>query len=263
MNRSTTTAALDAAYAALGAPAERERVERYRLDKTLQFVERHAGGYVGKRVLELGSSVGIYLVAARRLGASEAVGLDKFLFPEAGASPFALPTETIQQLRAVWDKEGVTIQPGDLAATLPFPDGRFDLVVCNAVIEHLHGSHRRVFTEAHRVLAPGGHFVFTTPNVASLLKRLRFLVGRSPLWDLRDYFESGESFTGHIREFTPGECARMLAWSGFTPAVVRADTGYFKWKWFTQPRKVHYGVLHLAARALPGTGDLVYAAGRA
>lgn len=46
---------------------------------------------------------------------------------------------------------------------LPFADGSFDLVISKSVLEHL--THpERVLAEVARVLAPGGHFVFLTPN---------------------------------------------------------------------------------------------------
>lgn len=50
------------------------------------------------------------------------------------------------------------------AMHLPFCDGSFNLVTANMVLEHLEDPDR-VFAEVARVLAPGGHFVFVTPNV--------------------------------------------------------------------------------------------------
>jgi SAM-dependent methyltransferase len=49
------------------------------------------------------------------------------------------------------------------AETLPFAAGSFDIVTANMVLEHLEHP-RRVFQEIARVLAPGGRFVFVTPN---------------------------------------------------------------------------------------------------
>jgi SAM-dependent methyltransferase len=46
---------------------------------------------------------------------------------------------------------------------LPFADGVFDLVSANMVLEHL-GNPSAVFREVGRVLAPGGAFIFVTPN---------------------------------------------------------------------------------------------------
>jgi SAM-dependent methyltransferase len=46
---------------------------------------------------------------------------------------------------------------------LPFRDGAFDLVSANMVLEHV-ADPRRLLDEVHRVLTPGGAFVFHTPN---------------------------------------------------------------------------------------------------
>ena len=254
--------ALDRAFLSLGLLAKREGSERFRLEKTLDFVERFTGGYRGKRVLELGSSLGLHVIAAKEMGAASVVGADKFIFPEEGENDFMLHPEELDALRRAWKEKGIEVVRHDLADALPFPDGSFDLIVCNAVIEHLHKIHGRVFQEAHRVLATGGSFVFTTPNLASILKRLRFLFGRSPLWDLRDYVMSGERFTGHVREFTVPECRLLFVWSGFIPIKIVARGGYFKWKWFLMPKKFHHALLYFIAKLSSHWGDLIYAAGR-
>jgi ubiquinone/menaquinone biosynthesis C-methylase UbiE len=46
---------------------------------------------------------------------------------------------------------------------LPFANESFDVISANMVLEHLDRP-ERVFAEARRVLAPGGCFVFVTPN---------------------------------------------------------------------------------------------------
>jgi ubiquinone/menaquinone biosynthesis C-methylase UbiE len=53
---------------------------------------------------------------------------------------------------------------------LPFPAASFDVVTANMVIEHL-GDPASVLEEIHRVLAPGGCFVFHTPNVRNPILR--------------------------------------------------------------------------------------------
>jgi ubiquinone/menaquinone biosynthesis C-methylase UbiE len=52
------------------------------------------------------------------------------------------------------------------ATHLPFSHDSFDLVTANMVLEHLENPDR-VFSEIARVLSPGGHFVFVTPNLHS------------------------------------------------------------------------------------------------
>jgi SAM-dependent methyltransferase len=51
---------------------------------------------------------------------------------------------------------------------LPFAAESFDLVVCVWVLEHLKDP-LTVFREVRRVLRPGGHFVFLTPNLRNPL----------------------------------------------------------------------------------------------
>jgi SAM-dependent methyltransferase len=58
---------------------------------------------------------------------------------------------------------------------LPFDDASFDLAVAVEVMEHLE-SHARMFDEVHRILRPGGYFLFTTPNILSFKSRLNFLL---------------------------------------------------------------------------------------
>jgi len=50
-----------------------------------------------------------------------------------------------------------------LGDNLPFADNSFDIVSANMVVEHLEFP-VKVFSEVHRVLAPGGRFLFHTTN---------------------------------------------------------------------------------------------------
>jgi SAM-dependent methyltransferase len=51
---------------------------------------------------------------------------------------------------------------------LPFVDESFDLIVCLWVLEHLKGP-AATLREVRRVLRPGGHFIFVTPNMRNPL----------------------------------------------------------------------------------------------
>lgn len=64
-----------------------------------------------------------------------------------------------------------------LAEMLPFADNTFDLVCCSWVLEHLVRP-QRAFTEVARVLAPGGRFIFLTPN----LRHPLLMINRALSW---------------------------------------------------------------------------------
>ena len=51
------------------------------------------------------------------------------------------------------------------AEDLPFPDGRFDAVICTQALEHVLDPARAV-REMHRVLAPGGVLMLSTHGTA-------------------------------------------------------------------------------------------------
>ena len=73
---------------------------------------------------------------------------------------------------------GIAFERLDLDLPLPFADASFELVHCGDGIEHLENP-MRALRELARVLAPGGTLVLTTPNYASLERRLRFLLSGS------------------------------------------------------------------------------------
>jgi len=52
----------------------------------------------------------------------------------------------------------------DLAATWPFAESTFDVIVATAVLEHI-VEPRRFFAETYRVLRPGGVLICTTPFI--------------------------------------------------------------------------------------------------
>ena len=100
----------------------------------------------GERVLDVGSGAGTdSLVAAQMVGpAGRVVGID--MTPEMLAKARAGAAEM--------GAEHVTFLEGE-AERLPFQDGSFDVIISNGVID-LIPDKDAVFSEIHRVLAPGG-----------------------------------------------------------------------------------------------------------
>ncbi len=254
--------ALRKSFDLLGGAARDEESEWNRLVLTLGLADELSGGLEGKRFLDVGSSVGVMPLAASFFGTQSSYGLDKFIFPDTFENPFRMTHEQFETLRKVWAENNTEVIKHDIKDPMPLADSSVDVIMCNALIEHVHGLHKHLFSEFERVLAPGGIVIVTTPNIAMLLKRLRFLVGRTPLWDFRDYFESGKEFTGHIREFTVRECRQMLEWSGLEPIKVYSRATYFKWKWLRKPHKWMQLMTQGLSFLSPNFGDLVIAIGR-
>jgi len=63
---------------------------------------------------------------------------------------------------------------------LPFPDGMFDLVVCNHVLEHVFET-EKALRDLKRVTAPGGLIILGVPNIGNWYSRFMFLFGYMPL----------------------------------------------------------------------------------
>lgn len=89
----------------------------------------------------------------------------------AGARVTAVDFSTgmLQKARAKSGSEQVHFVVHDLHSPLPFPDASFDLVVSGLVLEHLREL-SGLFSEAHRLLRPGGRAVISTMHPAMFLR---------------------------------------------------------------------------------------------
>jgi len=84
-----------------------------------------------------------------------------------------------------------------------------DCAVFTEVLEHLHYYRALVaLVRISRALRVKGHLILTTPNIASLFRRLRLLLGKQPIYKY------------HVREYTVDEVLEMVREAGFD--VVKA-----------------------------------------
>ncbi len=84
---------------------------------------------------------------------------------------------------------------------IPQAEKRFDLIVFAEVIEHLYAAPETVLAWLRELLEKDGLILCTTPNAASLPKRVKLFFGYNPFERLRGDLNN----PGHIREYTRAE----------------------------------------------------------
>ena len=107
----------------------------------------------------------------------------------------------------------------DGASQLPYTDNFFDLVVAGEIIEHIFDTDF-FLAEIRRILKPGGKLLISTPNIASLGRRLMLFAGLNPIIELSP--NEPES-SGHIRYFTFLTLKKLLEKHDFQAVLAKSD----------------------------------------
>ncbi len=114
---------------------------------------------------------------------------------------------------------GVKVLKCDLEAEIfPIDDAVFDIVVANQIFEHLKQIYRPL-SEIHRVLRPGGHLLFSVPNLSALHCRLQLLLGIQP--------STIKLFDAHVRGFTPSATRDFLTLNNLFEVVEYRGSGFY------------------------------------
>ncbi len=213
--------------------------------ETAGFLIDNLKNLKGKRILDIGCGLGIFIHALSLLGA-EAEGVDKHILNEWG----------LAGITEAWQKNNIKVTVGDFFEA-SLGENIFDAVIAENIFEHLRYNQKEFLEKIYKLLAPGGILILSTPNLASALKRARLLLGRSPYWDLKDFFLNKIPY-GHIREFTSEELKWMAEACNFTD--VRAETRNinFKTAWLKNPKKYPALLSWLASGACPSLRDTIF-----
>jgi ubiquinone/menaquinone biosynthesis C-methylase UbiE len=121
------------------------------------IIEKYSLNASDIRYLDVGSGIGDYVIAARKLGI-EAYGIEPDQIG-VGSMETSLSIARDRADDPGWFYEGV-------GESLPFDDSSFDLITMNQVLEHVQNV-RQVLMEALRVLKSGGILLFNSPNYLS------------------------------------------------------------------------------------------------
>lgn len=141
------------------------------------------------RILDVGCGRGAWLAAMRRWG-----------FACHGVEPSEEACAQAQSL-------GLDVARGQLWDA-GFPDGHFDVVRFNHVLEHLHDP-GRALAEARRVLKPGGLLIVAVPNHAGVAKQA---------------FRQSEDVPYHLFSFTPDTLGGFFERAGLEVLELRTET---------------------------------------
>lgn len=125
---------------------------------------------------------------------------------------------------------------------LPYKNDFFDLAIAGEIIEHIYDTDF-FLDEIKRVLKPGGKLILSTPNIASLGRRILLFLGRDPLTEISP---NEKDSVGHIRYFTPKKLVQLLKKHDFKILEKKSDCVHF-----SNNGKIKSLIL---AKAMPGLG---------
>lgn len=189
----------------------RKSKTRYR--DTLSLIEKELRSPEGLRFADVGGGHVAWFVAQRFPGRTVALDLGATFAEEAKS----LGVETL-----AWD-----VTRGDP----PVEPASFDIVSFTEVLEHLPPPPFPHVRRVASLLKPGGILLFTVPNMAAFMKRVKFaLLGRSPI-KLGEVYQEKDGCPHHIREYTVPEVRRFLPACGLEIERLRTgDYGWGRWR---------------------------------
>jgi ubiquinone/menaquinone biosynthesis C-methylase UbiE len=131
------------------------------------FKEEVSRGQGPLRILDLGCADGLYVFLLNSIPGLK----NKLSF--YGVDISAEDVCIAEKVRKILGAENIKFIAADLEK-IALPEGYFNIVLCAEVIEHIADSDR-FLSELHRILAPGGAVIITTPNKSNLFLRLKKL----------------------------------------------------------------------------------------
>lgn len=109
---------------------------------------------------------------------------------------------------------------------LPYKNESFDIVILGDIIEHVFNTDQ-LLRESYRVLKKRGVLILSTPNVASLGRRMLMMFGKNPFLEFSSELPTnGLTGVGHIRYYTFSDLVTQLKYNKFTHIHIQGS-GYY------------------------------------
>ena len=106
-------------------------------------------------------------------------------------------------------KHGLNCQCIDFFSLSKKLNQKFDVVIAGDIIEHVFDTDA-FLQKATQLLKPVGSLLLTTPNVASLGRRMMLLLGRNPYLEYSTTLPTIDINVGHIRYYTYSDLHSQL-----------------------------------------------------
>ena len=126
--------------------------------------------------------------------------------------------EISRKAAKIGQRRGYKITIADLHKKFPYKNNSFDTITAGEIIEHIYDTDF-FLEEIKRILKKNGTLIITTPNLATLGRRLMLLFGINP------HIETNlENSAGHIRYFTKKSLEELLNKHSFKIMYFCSDT---------------------------------------
>lgn len=192
-------------------------------EKHLRSFEKFTGPAHGRRLLDVGAYLGVFVEIANQHG-WDAAGLE----PSHWASQYGMD-------------RGLQMTQGTLEEA-NFPSDTFGAVTMWDVIEHL-GDPLAEMRHVYRILEPGGWIAVHTMDIDSMFAKLM-----GPRWPWL--------MEMHVYFFSRVTLAKMLETAGFQVVTVRPEGRYLRLKYLTTRLRPYSEILGNAVDAVTGATGL-------
>lgn len=166
----------------------------------------------GGRVLDIGCGPCDKTAVLSRLG-YRCTAIDDF------RDPWHREGDHLDRIGRFASRAQIDLVEGD-GQSLPFERATFDAVVLCDIIEHLHASPRGLLGAAIELLRDDGTLIVTVPNALNLRKRIDVLRGRTNYPPYGQFFASGDSWRGHVREYAWDDLVQLGHFLGLAEPTV-------------------------------------------